>query len=421
MSQLNVDSIRNRAGTAGPSIDGNFNINGNTTSSGSLVLNQHLRVSGIVTASSFSSASGLNVSGTVSATQLSSSVATGTAPLTVNSTTLVSNLNADLLDGQSGSFYQNAGNLNAGTIPTARLASGTANADSFLRGDQTWQSITSYSDYGSLEQVSGGTRKSISSIYSYNSRYSDAYYGWTSSGPWTTFYTYGNNGQQDAEAAAWMGLGFQPNSNFGPYNSYIYNQKRIQLNTSGNNIGPQSHHDLMWVNSNTYSYSPVSILMTPIRNNHPTLTKSVTINGVYSSYWSSGYDGSSSWVYIPGQTGTYSGVTSGTWSRKSSVTGNNTSGTVYSWTQSIPADTTIVVMSLASTLYYTNNGTTYSGFEMNKLYDLAATFSDPWIQVDSRMINTMLFADWQRYGLTATNAYQFFKVYNACADMYGNR
>lgn len=32
-----------------------------------------------------------------------------------------SGLDADLLDGQSGSYYQNAGNLNAGTIPAARV------------------------------------------------------------------------------------------------------------------------------------------------------------------------------------------------------------------------------------------------------------------------------------------------------------
>lgn len=50
------------------------------------------------------------------------------APLIVNSSTLVSNLNADLLDGQHGSFYQNAGNLNAGTVPLARL-SGSYNID----------------------------------------------------------------------------------------------------------------------------------------------------------------------------------------------------------------------------------------------------------------------------------------------------
>lgn len=44
-------------------------------------------------------------SGAVSGSVLSSSVATGSAPLTVASTTLVSNLNADLLDGQHGAYY----------------------------------------------------------------------------------------------------------------------------------------------------------------------------------------------------------------------------------------------------------------------------------------------------------------------------
>ena len=44
-------------------------------------------------------ATGLTVTGTVTGTQLISNIATGTAPLTVTSTTLVTNLNADLLDG----------------------------------------------------------------------------------------------------------------------------------------------------------------------------------------------------------------------------------------------------------------------------------------------------------------------------------
>jgi len=43
--------------------------------------------------------------------QLASTVATGNAPFVVASTTLVSNLNADLLDGQHGAYYNNIANL----------------------------------------------------------------------------------------------------------------------------------------------------------------------------------------------------------------------------------------------------------------------------------------------------------------------
>ncbi len=50
-----------------------------------------------------------------------SSVSTGTAPLFVSSTTLVANLNSDLLDGQNGTYYQNATNLTAGTLAAARM------------------------------------------------------------------------------------------------------------------------------------------------------------------------------------------------------------------------------------------------------------------------------------------------------------
>ena len=56
---------------------------------------------------------------------LESDVATGTAPLTVSSTTLVSNLNADKLDGQDGSHYLDFGNfvIDNDEIPIAKLES----------------------------------------------------------------------------------------------------------------------------------------------------------------------------------------------------------------------------------------------------------------------------------------------------------
>jgi hypothetical protein len=41
-------------------------------------------------------------------------------------------------------FTVNASNLASGTVPTARLGSGTASSSNYLRGDQSWQVITSY-------------------------------------------------------------------------------------------------------------------------------------------------------------------------------------------------------------------------------------------------------------------------------------
>lgn len=54
-----------------------------------------------------------------------------------------SGLDADLLDGQHGSYYQNAGNLNAGTIPAARIgASGVTQHQASLAVNATQVATT---------------------------------------------------------------------------------------------------------------------------------------------------------------------------------------------------------------------------------------------------------------------------------------
>ena len=65
----------------------------------------------------------LIIAGIATAQIFDSTVATGTAPISVASSTLNLNLNADLLDGQHGSYYQNASNINSGTLDNARLPS----------------------------------------------------------------------------------------------------------------------------------------------------------------------------------------------------------------------------------------------------------------------------------------------------------
>ena len=71
-------------------------------------------------------------SGTLTTTQLVSTVAAGTAPLAVTSTTLVPNLNAALLNGQDGAYYLNYTNL---TNTPAHVAMQTLTRGNYLTGN----------------------------------------------------------------------------------------------------------------------------------------------------------------------------------------------------------------------------------------------------------------------------------------------
>jgi hypothetical protein len=62
--------------------------------------------------------------------------------------------NANNLNGQPASFYTNASNLSTGTVPTARLGSGTADSTTFLSGDQTYK--TAVTSVAAGAGLSGG-------------------------------------------------------------------------------------------------------------------------------------------------------------------------------------------------------------------------------------------------------------------------
>lgn len=89
-----------------------LNANAGTTTVG-------LTGTGVTTLSGSGTINGISIGATTASTGRFSNL-TWTGTMTPPNTTLVANLNADLLDGNDGSFYQDASNLNAGTLDVAR-------------------------------------------------------------------------------------------------------------------------------------------------------------------------------------------------------------------------------------------------------------------------------------------------------------
>jgi len=109
----------------------NLSTTGVVTATGN-VSGGNITTAGVVSATGNVSGGNVNATGKVVASTLESNVATGTAPLTVTSTTLVTNLNADLLDGYNSDVAATAntvvvrdananisGNNISGTLSTA--------------------------------------------------------------------------------------------------------------------------------------------------------------------------------------------------------------------------------------------------------------------------------------------------------------
>jgi microcystin-dependent protein len=91
----------------------------------------------------------VDTTATPSFSSITSTVATGTSPLTVASTTLVSNLNADLLDGQHASFYMPSGSI--------QQYAGLSAPTGWLFCDGSSISRTTYADLFSAVTLSKGT------------------------------------------------------------------------------------------------------------------------------------------------------------------------------------------------------------------------------------------------------------------------
>jgi len=76
------------------------------------------------------------------ATALTDETGSGSAVFATSPTLVTPALGTPSSGNLTNCTSLNASQLSTGTVPTARLASGTANSSTYLRGDQTWQSIS---------------------------------------------------------------------------------------------------------------------------------------------------------------------------------------------------------------------------------------------------------------------------------------
>lgn len=127
----------------------------------------YINPAGDVSIGNTAPAAKLDVTGIIRGTQFTSTTATGTAPFSIASTTLVPNLNSALLNGQTAANTNTAstivardanGNFNAGTITAANLVSSHINQLT-VNGDVA----------GSIVVLSGNTTRSHAFATAYNS------------------------------------------------------------------------------------------------------------------------------------------------------------------------------------------------------------------------------------------------------------
>ena len=176
MSIIRADSIKNRAGDGAPDFPNGITVTGVVTATTlnsvtnnidvddfiSVGNNIHLGNAGVITATSGNFTGNVSIGGTLTYEDVTNIDSVGI--VTARTGVITPNVDADdfisvgsnihlgnagvatatSFSGSGASLTNlNASNIASGTVPTARLGSGTANSSTFLRGDSTFATVTS--------------------------------------------------------------------------------------------------------------------------------------------------------------------------------------------------------------------------------------------------------------------------------------
>lgn len=208
---------------------------------------------------------------------------------------------------------------------------------------------------------------------------------WSSSSPYTSFYTYGGGGRSDYEYGVFNAIG-KPYTETNQRSAYDNGgPPHLLFINGGRHGGPFSMYNTRW---NGQSYPPFRTTIMWLKN---TTNGDLTMNlyGKMSSNWQSGHDGASISIGEPNYADK-SQVTDLDWSNNS-YTGTNTDWSGSVSRGSIEAGKTVVCLMMHSLYYYQDSSNVAGWQDLSTFYNIHDLYNAGW-RPDYNMYKTSLLA-----------------------------
>ena len=246
----------------------------------------------------------------------------------------------------------------------------------------------------------------------YNRGNNGAAGGMTSSGYWTSWYTYGNGQNSYIQTCGFAFHNLLQNANTS--GTYQSGGPHRAVYSRGGQLGVKGAKS---ASNNNQNYAPFSTMLVFLKNTTGT-GKTQTIQNRYSSYWSSGHDGSGAVLVTP-NSATKSGTTSVTFSAPWQLSGTATQTAATSYNITIPANTTVALIQTCSYYYWTSFS---SGGYYNGQNFISTNGLTNGIEPDHNMHASALMADnYTEYTAAgATNLSQISSQWRTCARVFGD-